>query len=1059
MTLEMDPSGKTEAGDGTLGSDQTLLGNDDTLTDDARVGSEFASSTRIGRYIVLEQLGKGGMGVVVSAYDPKLDRRVAIKLIHTQRQDQHDPRVRMEREAQAMARLSHPNVVTVYEVGEHEGRLFVAMEFVEGQDLGKWLAAREQPIDWRATLGMFLQAGRGLAAAHQAGLVHRDFKPDNVFVGKDGRARVGDFGIVRREGERVEPSNVRIDASRVDALAQPLTHTGATMGTPCYMAPEQFEGVSTDARTDQFAFCVALWMALYGQPPFDAQTLAGLILEVCEGKLRPPPAKTRVPTWLRAVLERGLSTAPADRYPTTEQLLSALEADPTRRRWLWLGLAASVLALVAWLGTRDVLERRTAAACLAEGASIEASWNDDARTRLREALLATGVPYASSTAERVIARLDAQADAWQDARTLACTRTRVEASWDEETFTRSVWCLDERALGLAAVVDVLANLDADAMQDAVTTAAGLEPIDACLDARRLLIQPPLPDARERVREVQAAMAKAVALRSAARYDDALGVTERAMTTAQAIDWAPLTAKVGVLLGDLRDSVGDYPGAEATLEDAYFGALAGGALEPAADAASSLAYTVGYQQTRHVEGLRWARQAEVLLTLLGVEDSPASLSTILNARGLIYDSMADYDAALPLFEQALAFDEQVFGADHPELAIDVANLARVQEARGDYEQALALAQRAVDITERALGPDHPYVGAYLDDLGSVYLAMGHSQQALEHYERGLALRERVLPPTHPEISSALADLALVHKQLGDYDEAVALNERALALRTAAFGPDHRLVAASLANLASVYLATGDYAQAEPLYQRAIAIDEVQLGSDHPTLASLLNGLGIVYRSTGRNAEARVAHERALDIRERAFGPDHPDVATDLGNLAAVVDALGEPERAKQLDERALDIRERVLGPNHPDVGLALNNLATVEAELGQADAAQAHFERALALLEAALGPDHPRLAPPSIGLARLALARQDAAAALPLAERGVRIHERAGVQGAKLADARFVLAQALWDAPEQQGRDRERACELTIAAREGLVDLPGVEPQRAAIEAFLASHGG
>ncbi|MEZ4428782.1 MAG: serine/threonine-protein kinase [Nannocystaceae bacterium] len=211
---------------------------------------------RIGRYVILARLGAGGMGVVVVAYDPKLDRKVAIKLLNNLRDGDRESRLRMEREAQAMARLAHPNVVTVYEVGEFEGHLFVAMEFVKGKNLNAWLREREPSDDWRTTLDMFIQAGQGLAAAHQAGIVHRDFKPDNVFVGDDGRVRVGDFGLARREDEAAETPATRVWEKIADtsALAHDLTTTGMAMGTPAYMAPEQFLGQSIDARTDQFAF-------------------------------------------------------------------------------------------------------------------------------------------------------------------------------------------------------------------------------------------------------------------------------------------------------------------------------------------------------------------------------------------------------------------------------------------------------------------------------------------------------------------------------------------------------------------------------------------------------------------------------------------------------------------------------------------------------------------------------------------------------------------------------------------------------------------------------------
>ncbi|MCB9700843.1 MAG: protein kinase [Myxococcales bacterium] len=312
------------------------------------------SSDRVGRYVVLSKLGQGGMGAVYTAYDEELDRRVALKLVRESAGVDTLGHARMQREAQAMARLSHPNVVQVYDVGSHEGQIFIAMEYVRGSTLRTWQERRDPATaaSRRAILDMYMQAGRGLAAAHRAGMVHRDFKPDNVLVGDDGRARVLDFGLAASISQAATASGPELDTA---SAATGLTLTGAVLGTPAFMAPELFLARPSDARTDQFSFCVALYRALYGAPPFAGETFTALASSVCSGELEAAPERTAVPPWLRAVLVRGLARDPADRYPDMDALLAALASDPgeLRRRRLRtlarLALATLASALLIYL--------------------------------------------------------------------------------------------------------------------------------------------------------------------------------------------------------------------------------------------------------------------------------------------------------------------------------------------------------------------------------------------------------------------------------------------------------------------------------------------------------------------------------------------------------------------------------------------------------------------------------------------------------------------------------------------------------------------------------------
>jgi dipeptidyl aminopeptidase/acylaminoacyl peptidase/predicted Ser/Thr protein kinase len=310
----------------------------------------LARGSCIGRYVIDQLLGAGGMGIVYRAHDPQLGRAVALKLVrpqHTRGTPDPEASARLLREAQAMAKVSHPNIVSVFDVGLFGDELFLAMELVDGVTLTEWLRQRARP--WREVLRAVAQAGRALEAAHVAGLVHRDFKPDNVLVGRDGRVRMMDLGLARFADTPKADTAALAEAETSQPMAKPcLTGAGAVLGTPFYMAPEQHRGQPADARSDQFSFCVSLFEALYGQRPFTANTRRELLRQMTERQIGDPPPSTGVPGWVHRILVRGLSSAPEARFPSMTALLASLEAGERRRRVA--GLAGGGLIAVALVG-------------------------------------------------------------------------------------------------------------------------------------------------------------------------------------------------------------------------------------------------------------------------------------------------------------------------------------------------------------------------------------------------------------------------------------------------------------------------------------------------------------------------------------------------------------------------------------------------------------------------------------------------------------------------------------------------------------------------------------
>ncbi len=1033
-----------------------------------------ASATRIARFTVFKTLGSGGMGVVYAAHDPELDREVAIKLVRNDIAvgDQH--RKRLRREAQAMAQLSHPNVVQVYEVGEHDGQLFIAMEMVRGQTLQDWVKALGEPKlrarRWRTVVEKFVQAGRGLAAAHEVGLVHRDFKPANALVGEDGRVRVLDFGLARA-GLEPSPTTVRTHA-RVTTLATTMTASGAIMGTPAYTSPEQLDGERAGPASDQFSFCVSLYEALVGIRPYGGTSLIELIQNMHEGSREPPPRETSIPGWLAAVLDRGLAIDPAARWPSMSALLDALLDDPARRRRRRAAVAGGLLLLCA-LGLGSWMhERQQQAECVAAGESIREFWNPSQGEAIRTAFKATDLEYATDTAGRVEARLDDWSSSWTGARVEACTERQV----DPRAHVRET-CLDRQLWQLASTVRVLSTADRPVVIHAVLMASELPLPQACEVSGELLAEAAFTSEehgehaavdnadkveRDRVRE-RLVNADVAAL--AGRYEQARLHAEESVARADALGDDALRAESLRTLGTVSSSLGEHAEGVNHLRSAFFVA-SGIAYDPLiARSAVELMSIVGYSQAKTEDGYTWAEHARAATRRMGqVHPGPRFYESL----GSIHLTAGNYAKAVEAYERARERTIQTLGPGHPSLARILSDLGIAHQALGEYDEAARLLERARELLEEAQGPQHPDVALVLVNLGQLAHDRGQPEVAESLYRRALSLQEAAFGSKHPDMAMTVGLLGIVLRRRGELDEALALHRRAVAiadssdrkhpdaasfhaylgstlqqlgkleeaelhlrdalkLRERALGPDHPALAESLGKLGFVLEQTGDLKQALTHYRRALEIEEQALGPDHPDLALSLDDIGVAQRRLGNLDAALQSHRRALTIRERALPPDHPGFAASYDSIGQVLMARGSPREAIDWHRRALVVREATRGPTHRLTGRTCRRLADALYASDERDEAQANYIRAKSIQENS-GARPDELARSLTGLARLSLDTGEVDAAIKLLEQAFALHKDNASDSREVEDTREYLIRALRKSKSPGARARVRELE-------------------------------
>ncbi|MEM7157387.1 MAG: serine/threonine-protein kinase [Myxococcota bacterium] len=869
-----------------------------------------APSRRLGRFTLLRELGRGGMGVVFAAYDEQLDRRVAIKLLHADASRDEAARGRLLREAQALARLSHPNVVQVHESGVLDDRVCLVMEFVPGQTLRAWLddVAPQGRDRWRAVLEVMVAAGEGLAAAHEAGLLHRDFKPDNVLVGDDRRVRVADFGLAAEGGQDTTDDGHRRASPTSDTEGQTprplerLTRTGAAVGTAVYMPLEQLHDQPLDARSDQFSFCVTLYEALFGERPFAAPSRAALIASLDNGEPRVPTGASTVPRWLRRVLWRGLSKDPAQRFDGMPALLSALTR-PLRTRRLGLISATVLVAVGVGLGAGLTRGQPSAVAppepCLESGRAMDETWSDRARSKVREALTPAAARFTT-------AALDEWAEGWRDTSRTACEQVHVEQTASTESLDRRGRCLDEHRHRLASVLRVL-EMQAPTGPTVVSALAVLDdPADCLLDQadplagldeeqRRLHRQ--LSDRLVELDLVQSGRSVAARRAQVLEVYEQAKVRELGVVQAEA---AYFLGRLAALSADLRDT-------QRWLGEAIDRSEALG-LDPLRTRAWLLSAETSLFLELQPSRAEWIWQR--------VEGQAERLPHPHVQHAQVAMSAARIDLEGGRLDRA---EEQLRRA-HRELeplgrtasrhrATALSLQALVADRKGQRDLAVELTRKARQL--ELLDPTAPHGGAMM---------------GTERFQEGMALLQ------NGDLDGARTTLTKARHEL----------EREL--------PGSRRLAQTLVALSAVSDAVGEFEAARHHAEAADVIIRRLGGATDPERVEALSARGVAAFRQAHHDDAAQSFELALQIAESIPEPDATEVAFHAINLAEAEQARGRQRAAERLLQDAVATLEHQLGPEHPDLALPYKVRGAVGLAQGQLEPADHDLRRALTLYE-------------------------------------------------------------------------------------------------------------
>ncbi len=835
----------------------------------------------------------GGGGVVYAAYDEVLERPVAIKVLWSVG---YDPRA-LAREARVVAELSHPNIVTVYDIGVARDRSFVVMELVDGGSMRRWLE-QTKPRPQRV-VAMLMSVARGLAHAHRMGIVHRDFKLDNVLVSRDGRALVTDFGLATRAGVAGE-------------------HHG--VGTLPYMAPEQHRGEPAGPAADQFSLCVALFHALHGVAPFAGRSADELHLAKRTGVIATVPRRGAPRHVQRAIL-RGLSPRPADRFASIEQLITAIER---RRHRGWIvGMVATVAIASVGLGlTPDDDPCDT----------IPAPWSARDTARVRRALDTSGTHFGASTGARVHRMLSRYATEWTEDRARVCENTANTPAQREPALEAIDGCLRRAKLRLAALATILDEAGPSMAEHAIQVAESLLPPRECWRYPEPSLALP-----QQVRiELESKLALAQAYGVAGLFAASDELAQETALLAQRTEAPAFAARARLIRGRAAVELAHHSEGREALEEAYYGATSLGDDDTALDAAVELLQLSSRQRPDGPSAQRWDEIAQAQL----VRSPPDAdgQAAVLHARAEYAIETGDPDAWVELHRQALALRRRNDDPSLP-LADSLEGLGRAEFHTGHTDRALGLFCEALELRSVLLGARHPWLAVAHNNYGVALAIADQQQPAQEHLQLGLQILQASLGPDHPRVGRASSNLGRFALVRGEWGIARDHLERAASILETALGPRHRETVATYLALIGARRGDGALEASLSLALRVVADAEREEGT-RTDPAPIYRELGDSYGALGRHQEALTAYKQALTwIDELGSEKDlRPHVVYEV---ASTLECLGQ-------QARALALAEEVWPKVWP--GRLQSRLAVLRARL---EAQRGHHEQALTLARMAL----------------------------------------------------------------------------------------------------------
>lgn len=987
-----------------------------------------------GKYEIGAEIGSGELAVVHQVQDPVLGHRAVLK-----RAAEFDllSQGALKDEGFNIVRSKHANVVQLYDfvLDEPSGRLEIGLilEPLDGGTLNDWLEAEER--DWRAIVRKFCAVGRGLAAVHAAGLVHRDFKPENVVLDDHGIPKLLDFGLAAEADNGEDAFHPQL---------KPLLEV-ELVGTPEYLAPECFFRFRRTPSSDQFSFCASLWEALYGTRPFRADSISSLRTSLIRGIPLPPP-RGKAPKAVHRALERGLRVDPCSRFPDMQQLL--LELDP-KPRPPWQGAVFALVVLFALVvGGFSCEHQQSLSICEGRSQEFNGIWNPTTRASLVNALKAGDSQFATSNANMAASASELFATTWAKSAGEVCRSYRLrrfgasEIRWNRTLHAAGRHCLENARLEFEATVDVFSTpgLDGKASRGSEDAFASLSDPSRCSDVARMAKTPRLParvGERERLGELTGQLADLTARFDATEREQLLTETNALRRETEELGWHPLDLRARLLLGRIEHALGQ-PSFEQLVSDVHFDSIAQDAPDVTVDSALFLFRAVGVDGARASDANRWYKAADASLARIGASSSDLRRLDLEFARGVQLARRGDAAEAVPVFQELLRQVERLYPSGHHRTLRALYGLGRAHQEAGHLEEALNYGKRAVELRE-SFG-ENDLIGQVkaMATLASTYDRLGRLHDALDMRNTALTLLQSLNSSDKRQLSDILLGLGQTYRKLARFEEAIQFTNEALDLRVELYGRNHPAVAGAIYSLAAIYGLQRSSAQAVSLFDEAASIWSETLGLEHPVVGTANASSCQVYVMWHRDSQAMEHCNRAEQIFLAAEDSRPSELANVRLSKAVLLRRAGELGSARASVLLALTAWRRAVGDQHAYVARGLTELGEIEMAAGASALAIVRCTEARTTLESSESNDREYLSRALSCLGRAQLAAGKLRHAGDSLEKAIKTFDPE-IHVEHLARARFALAQTL----VAQHGPREHALNLALAASAGLRQVPGL----------------